>query len=93
MEKILSCGYWKCAHRVGLFLAALFVICFGFHSVYQPDPEFLLKMFQSVYLGFTGMDLTSFLLGAIQTYIWAYIGVGIWYAVGCCHNWDQCQKE
>lgn len=93
MESQKSCGFWRCANRVGLFLLILFVICFVWHYVYPVDNDLRVKLFKMAYPGFSGMSLGSFVIGAIETYIYAYIGVGLWYLVGCCHaRGDQCQK-
>ena len=87
-----NCSYWKCANRVGLFLAILFVICFLWYFVNPVEQTAHLQILKMSYLGFSGMNFTSFVLGLIQTYIWAYIGVGIWQLVGCCIKAKDCKK-
>lgn len=92
MEK-KSCGYLRCANRVGLFLLILYAICFVWHYVSPGDSDLRVKLFQMAFFGFSGMNFLSFVLGAFQVYVWAYVGVGIWYLVGCCHaRGDECQK-
>lgn len=80
------CNYWKCANRIGLFLVILYVICFAWYFINPAEQATHLQMFKFSYLGFNGMDFVSFLSGAVQTYIWAYIGLGVWQVVGCCHK-------
>ena len=90
--KNTKCSYIHCSHRVGLFLVILFVVCFAWYFINPVEQEMHLQMFKVSYLGFSGMNLTSFILGAIQTYIWAYLGVGIWQLVGCCFTSKSCSK-
>lgn len=80
----IKCNYWRCANRIGLFLALLFIVCFVWHSFYPVDAELRVKLFQMAFLGFNGMNFSSFILGLIQSYIWGYIGLGLWFLVGCC---------
>lgn len=79
-----KCNYWKCANRAGLFLVILFTICFFWYYIRPVEQELHLKFLRLSYFGFNGMNISSFILGVIQTYIWAYIAVGIWWLVGCC---------
>lgn len=86
-----KCSYLKCANRIGLFLAILFALCFVWYFIRPVGQEIHLAMFRMSYFGFSGMNLTSFIFGAVQTYIWAYIILGIWRLVGCCPK--KCCKE
>ncbi|MDP2683702.1 MAG: hypothetical protein Q8P20_01470 [bacterium] len=79
-----KCGYWRCSHRVGLFLAILFVACFVWFYINPVEQDLHLRNLRLAFLGFSGLNFSSFLLGLLQAYIWAYIGVGIWSVVGCC---------
>jgi hypothetical protein len=78
-----NCNYLECANRVGLFLTILFVICFAWYYIHPVEQELHLKLFQISYFGFSGMNFISFIFGAIQTYIWGYIAVGVGWLVGC----------
>lgn len=78
------CNYWRCANRIGLFLAVLFVVCFVLHYFYPVDVELRVKLFQMAFLGFSGMNFSSFVLGLAQSYLWGYLGLGLWFLVGCC---------
>ena len=77
-------NYLRCANRVGLFLVALFVICFAWYYIRPVEQELHLSLFKMAYFGFNDMGFVSFVLGAIQTYIWGYIFAGIWCLFGCC---------
>ncbi|MBI5023021.1 MAG: hypothetical protein HZC05_02550 [Candidatus Magasanikbacteria bacterium] len=93
MEDV-KCNYWRCANRIGLFLAILFVFCFVFHYFRPVDAELRVKLFQMAFLGFSGMNFASFVLGLIQSYIYAYIGFGLWFLVGCCiKSGAECEKK
>jgi len=87
------CNMWKCSNRVGLFLVALYVICFAWFFVHPVEPDLHLRLLRLSYFGFDGMNIVSFIAGAIQTYIWAYIGVGIWHVTGCCLKSGSCEKK
>lgn len=87
-----ECGYWVCANRIGLFLVILFVICFIWYYIGPGDKSLHLRLFQLSFYGFSGVNFGSFILGAIQSYIWAYIGLGIWQLVGCCFKSGECKK-
>ena len=87
-----NCSYWKCANRIGLFLVILFVVCFLWYYIHPVEQTLHLKLFKMSFFVFSGMNFGSFILGAIQTYIWAYIGVGIWQLVGCCVKAGKCDK-
>ncbi|MDP3995756.1 MAG: hypothetical protein Q8P74_00715 [bacterium] len=71
-------NYFKLANSVGLFLAALFVVCFVWYYIRPIEQELHSGLFRLVFFGFNGMNFSSFIAGIIQSYLWAYIGVGIW---------------
>ena len=75
-------SYLKLANSVGLFLVILFAICFLWYFIMPAERELHLKLFRIAYSGFSGMNLLGFVFGAIQSYLWGYIGVGIWRLVG-----------
>lgn len=77
-------SYWQYANRVGLFLVVLFVICFAWYYIRPVEQELHLKLLKLSFFGFNGMNLISLILGAIQSYIWGYIAVGVLRLVGCC---------
>jgi len=76
----------RCANSIGLFLAVLFIICFAWFYIRSAEQELHLSLLSLSYFGFSGMNLTSFISGLIQTYIWGYIIAGIWQLVGCCYK-------
>lgn len=94
MKEYTHCNYWRCAHHIGLFLAVLFVLCFFWGFIHPVEPAFHLSSLRLAFFGFSGFNLLSFILGLIQSYIAAYIGVGIWYLVGCCFNrTESCEHK
>lgn len=86
----MKCNYWKCSNAVGLFLVALFTICFAWYFINPAEQELHMAMFRMSYLGFEEMNLLGFVLGAIQTYIWGYLAVALWELVGCCTKTGGC---
>jgi len=84
MQNKDKCSFLKCANSIGLFLVALFAICFLWYYIRPVEQVLHLKLFRMAYFGFRGMNVVSFVLGAVQTYIWAYVAIGIWQIVGCC---------
>lgn len=87
-----KCSYWHCANRIGLFLAMLFVICFVWFYINPAETDLHLRNLRLAFIGFSGMNFSSFLLGLVQSYVWAYVGVGIWSLIGCCLKSDKCEK-
>lgn len=92
MENQNCCSYWKCANRVGLFFLIIFVICFAWYFINTAEREAHLAMWRIAFLGLQEMNFAGFILGAIQTYIWAYIVVGAWYLVSCGHKCEMQKK-
>jgi len=78
------------ANHVGFFFVLLFAVCFAWYFIHPVEQEMHLAMFRVSFFGFSGMNFLSFVYGAIQVYIWAYIFVGLGYLVslvcGCCKN-------
>lgn len=87
-----KCSYWKCSMHVGLFLAVFFVICFAWFYIQPEEKELHMALLNLSFLGWSGMNFPSFLLGAIQSFIWGYILMGVWYLVGCCHKGGSCVR-
>ena len=73
--------YWRQANQLGLFFIALFVICFLWFYARSVEKELHVQLFRLAFLGFSGMNFLGFILGAIQSYVWGYIFVGIWRTV------------
>lgn len=80
------CSYWRAANHVGLFLVVLFVICFSWYFIRPVEQDLHFRLLKLSFFGYDGMNLMSFILGAIQSYIWGYIFVGICYLTGCSHK-------
>lgn len=75
----------KIGNKVGIFLAMLFIVCFLWYWVHPVQQELHLQLLELSFFGFKGMDLGSLFLGLVQSYIWGYIGVGLWHlAFYCC---------
>ena len=70
--------YLKQSHKIGIFIALLFVVCYIWFFI-NPDGRILHKeLFRLSFLGFQEMNFVGFILGLIQSYIWGYIAVGVW---------------
>ena len=87
-----KCNSWKFANHVGLFFVVLFVVCFAWSFINPAQHELHVQLFEVSYLWFDGMNLASFVSGAIQTYIWGYVVVGAWLLSGGCHKGEKCCK-
>lgn len=87
-----KCNFWKCSNAIGLFLVALFAVCFAWYFIHPVEQEMHLAMFRMFYLGFEEMNFAGFVLGTIQTYFWGYLGVALWTLVGCCMKGGDCCK-
>ncbi|MFH0987996.1 MAG: hypothetical protein V1763_01345 [Parcubacteria group bacterium] len=89
MGKCCSC--WPKAWRFGLFLVVLFVICFIWYFVMPAQQDLMLSQLQMSFFWFSGMNFWSFILGAIQTFIWGLIISVIWCGIMGCGC--ECKTE
>ncbi len=91
-----KCSHLKCANHIGLFLVALYILCWVWYFVHPAEQELHLKLWQLSYWGFgNGMTVMSFILGAIQTYVCGYIVTGLWCLTGgcsCCKKGGEAAK-
>jgi hypothetical protein len=88
-----NCVCLKHGNNVGLFFLVLFVLCFlGYYVKPAATQSLHLQMLQLTFFGFSGMNWLSFVLGAIQAYIWGWVICGIWCLTGCCCGKDKCEK-
>jgi len=74
-------NYFQHSNHLGLFFIVLFVICFVWFYLMSTEKELHEQLFRLTFLGFSGMNFWGFILGAIQSYVWGYIFVGLWQAV------------
>ena len=86
MEEKKCCSFWRCGHRVGLFLVMLFALCFLWYFVRGVEQDFHLRSLRLAFLGFDGMNFSSFVFGVIQVYVWGYGAVGLWRLVSRHHK-------
>ena len=77
------------ANRLGLFLATLFALCFIWYFIRPVEQELHLGLLKLSYFGFSGMNFGSFILGAVQSYLWGYIFLGLWQLFGCCKRSEK----
>ncbi|MBI2484141.1 hypothetical protein HYV71_03075 [Candidatus Uhrbacteria bacterium] len=80
----ISCVFWHSANRIGLLFVALFAICFAWYFINPSQQALHAQLFQLSYFGYGEMNIKSFILGAVQSYLWAYIAVGLWHLLGYC---------
>ena len=71
---------FRVGHRVGVFLALLFVLCFAWYWILPVHRELHMQLLELSFFGYKGMTGMSFIFGLIQSYVWGYIGVALWYA-------------
>jgi len=69
----------KHAHKVGIFLALLFVFCFVWYWVRPVHQGLHIQLLELSFFGYSGMNVFSFFAGLVQIYLWGYVGVGVWY--------------
>ena len=67
----------KKANQLGIFLVLLFVICF-FGYYLKGQTELHLQLLRLTFFGYSGMNVVSFILAAIQAYVAGYVLVGLW---------------
>jgi len=70
--------YLKQSNRLGLFFLIWFVICVIWYYIQPAQSVLYMQLFKLNFLDFTGMNVQSMILGAIQSYILGYIGVATW---------------
>ena len=81
---------WVWANKLGIFFVILFIVWFIWYYIRPVNQELQLQALQVHYFGFSGMNFPSFILAAIQSYIWGYIAAILWMlACGCC---GKCKK-
>jgi len=69
---------WRLAHKLGLFFILLLILCFIWYAIHPVQRELHMGLFEVSFYGFSGMNVVSFILAAVQVYIWGYIFVGLW---------------
>lgn len=88
-----KCCFWCVANRLGIFFVILFALCFAWGYVGPIDPAFHLQSLRSAFWGFSGMNVVSFIFGAVQVYVWAYILSGLWALTHrCCCGCNKCER-
>ncbi len=64
----------KLGYTLSTFFILGYLVDYGWHLTMSPEQKDLyLQILKMFYLGFSGFNLTSFILGLIQIYIWGWI--------------------
>ncbi len=71
-----NCG--KHGNHLGIFLGLVFILCFLWYWIHPVQQQFHLQFLESAFFGFNGMNMRSFVLGLIQSYVYGYIFHGVW---------------
>lgn len=71
-------NFMKHAHYVGVLLVIWFIICFAWFYIHPVEQMMHMQLLRLSFFYFSGMNVMSFISGAIQSYIWGYIAVGTW---------------
>lgn len=71
-------SFFKVGHRMGLFFVILFAVCFVWFYIQPAERELHIQLLRLSFFYFSKMDLASMFSGIIQSYIWGYIGIGMW---------------
>jgi len=75
-------NFMQKANQLGIFFVIIFVGCFVWYYIRPADQDLHLRLFRLAFFGYQDMGVMSFILGAVQSYIWGYIGVGLWLISG-----------
>ncbi len=60
------------------FFAIGYVLDFAWHFLLSDaSRDLYLQLLQIMYIGFTGFNVASFILGLVQIYIWGWVIAGI----------------
>ena len=88
-----KCKPWHVANYAGFLFVLLYAFCFAWYFILPVEQEIHIALFRMSFFGFSGMNFVSFVLGAVQVYIWGYIMVGMAHLMnivcgckkgGCC---------
>jgi len=74
-------NFWKLGTKIGLFFIIIFITCFAWYFIRGGNTELLQlhnNLLAITFFGWSGMNLASFILGLIQSFIWGYIAVALW---------------
>jgi hypothetical protein len=76
----------KNSNKIGIFLVLLFIICFSWYWIRPVHQNLQMQILEYGFFGFKGMNFLSFIFGLIQSYIWGYIIVTLWFISSgfCC---------
>lgn len=80
-------SYTRLAMRVGIFFGLAFAVCFMWYWVRGGGTEvqaYHLLGLKLAFFGFSGMNLISFVAGAVQSFVWGLIATGLWRLAGIC---------
>ena len=79
--------YWS--NRIGIFFVLGFLFDTLWHYFRPVHPELIDQFYGICYFWWTGFNFKSIVLALMQTYIWSYLVVGLWYLTDeCC----KCKK-
>ncbi len=73
-----SHNYLNNSLTIAVFLVFLFIICFGWFYIQPVENELHQDLLRLTYLGWSGMNLPSFFLGVIQSFLWGFIFTAVW---------------
>lgn len=74
--------YIKQSHKLGIFFGILFAVCFAWFYINPALNELHKELFQLTFLGLDDMNGVGFIIGLVQSYVWAYIAVALWKLAG-----------
>lgn len=72
-------SWLKYGNHLGIFIAFLFIICFVWFWIRPVHQVLHLQLLELAFFGYKSMNFPSFILGLIQSYIWGYIAVALWF--------------
>lgn len=70
--------FFKQANRLGIFFVILFFMCFVWFYIQPVERELHVRLLRLSFFYFYDMNFMAMVSGALQSYVWGYIGVVSW---------------
>ncbi|PIR78696.1 MAG: hypothetical protein COU28_00195 [Candidatus Magasanikbacteria bacterium CG10_big_fil_rev_8_21_14_0_10_36_16] len=70
-------NFWQKTNHLEIFLIFLFILCVLWYYLIPTERTLHEQLLHLTFIGFSGMNFWSFILVAIQSYVWGYIFLGL----------------
>lgn len=78
MKKGMMKDYLRYSNHIGIVLVIWCFIYFAWFYIHPTDRMLYEDFLRVSFFYFSGMNLTTFIVSAIQCYLWGYVAVGTW---------------